>query len=170
MRLDGESIELNSWGGAICSFLLLIILSAYALQKFDILVEKSDQQLLEAHIFGALTDKDIFSYDNGLNFAIAFTGFDGETEPFNDPTIGEVVFNHYKWGIDANGNHFSGRFPIRSHQCSREELGIDGDLTKAKFHQILDGMKEDLHFYHKKFICIDKQDLVMYGDFSSSQA
>ena len=42
MRLDGESIELNSWGGAICSFLLILILSAYALQKFDILVEKSD--------------------------------------------------------------------------------------------------------------------------------
>ena len=31
MRLDGESIELNSWGGAICSLLLMLILSAYAI-------------------------------------------------------------------------------------------------------------------------------------------
>ena len=43
MRLDGESIELNSWGGAICSLLLIVILMAYAFQKIEILVHKEDQ-------------------------------------------------------------------------------------------------------------------------------
>ena len=118
-----------------------------------------------------MTEFDTFSYENGLNFAIAFTGFKGENEPiFDDPTIGEVVFNHYRWGNDANGNHFTGRFPIKSHQCTREELGIDGDLNKAKFHPILDGMKENLHSYHQKFLCIDKEDLVLYGDHNSASA
>lgn len=121
-------------------------------------------------MLGALTDEDIFTYENGLNFAMAFTAYDGETEPFDDPTIGQLVFNHYKWGVDSDGKPFSGRYPIKSHKCTREELGLDGDPTKAKFHTVQDGMRENIDFYHKKFLCIDKQDLKLFGDFSSSKA
>ena len=42
MRLDGESKELNSWGGAVCSLLLIVILVAYASQKIEILLLKDD--------------------------------------------------------------------------------------------------------------------------------
>ena len=112
MRVDGDSIELNSWGGAICSLLLMVILSAYFYQKLDILINKDDQQILETHIFRALTDDDSVSYDNGFNIAVAMTYDDNDPEPFNDPTFGQIIFNHYKWGQYKNGTRFSGKFPI----------------------------------------------------------
>ena len=50
MQLDGESVELNSWGGAICSLFLIVILVAYAIQKIEILLIKDDTQLLQTTI------------------------------------------------------------------------------------------------------------------------
>ena len=35
-----------------------------------------------------------------MNFAIAFTAYDDETEPILDESLGELVFNSYSWGND----------------------------------------------------------------------
>ena len=140
------------------------------MQKLDILIRKDDQQLLQTTIFRALTDNDEFSYDMGFNFAIALTRYDSETEPFDDPTIGHIQFNHFKWGTNPDGTLFSGRYPIRSHMCTREELGLDGDKSKARFYPVTEGMLPNVDFYHKKFLCIDKEDINMYGDFSTQKA
>ena len=60
----------------------------------------------------------------GLNIAAAFTAYDSETEPIDDPTIGEIVFNHYKWGKNADGSIFAGRYKIKAHRCSEAEVGL----------------------------------------------
>ena len=41
-----------------------------------------------------------FTYKDGINFAIAFTAYDDETEPILDESFGEIVFNSYSWGND----------------------------------------------------------------------
>ncbi len=46
----------------------------------------------------ALSGTDIFDQSMGFYLAAAFTAYDDETEPIDDPTVGELVFNHYKWG------------------------------------------------------------------------
>lgn len=90
--------------------------------------------MLQTAIHRSLTDDDKFTYDMGLNIAVALTRYDSDVEPFDDPTIGQVVFNHYKWGTNPDGQNFAGRYPINSHQCTRQELGlVDGDKTKARF-------------------------------------
>ena len=114
-----------------------------------------------------MTDDDSVSYDNGFNIAVALTYDDNNPEPFDDPTIGQVVFNHYSWGRYPDGTRFSGRFPIKSHTCTREELGLDGDKNKARFYPINDF---NVEFHHKKFLCLNKEDIEVFGDFSSPKA
>lgn len=89
------------------------------MQKFFVLIDKMDVDLLETNLALALTDDYVFEYKNGLNFAIAFTGFDDNFELFDDPTIGQVVFNHFKWGENADGSTKSGRYLVQHHSCTR---------------------------------------------------
>ena len=103
----------------------------------------------------------------GFNIAVALTRYDSDVEPFDDPTVGQVVFNHYKWGRNPDGTPFSGRYPINNHRCTRQELGLDGDKTKARFFPSSDA---NIEFYHKKFLCLDKEDVELFGDFSSAKA
>lgn len=113
------------------------------------------------------TDNDSFSYDKGLNIVVALTFDDNNPEPIDDPTIGQVVFNHYNWGRHSDGTRFSDRFPINSYTCSREELGLDGDNNKARFYPIKDNL---IDFHHRNFLCLNKEDIEVFGDFSSAKA
>ncbi len=108
----------------MCSLLLFLLISAYTLQKLDILIYGRDVDLIFSHKSNALTIKDEFDVSMGLNFAAAFTAYDDNVDPIDDPTVGEVVFNHHKWGRYDNGTVYFGRHRINSHRCTREELGL----------------------------------------------
>ena len=54
----------------------------------------------------ALTSDSIFTYKTGLNFAVAFTAYDGETEWILDPSYGELVFKQNSWGVNPDGTFF----------------------------------------------------------------
>ena len=141
MNLDSGSTQLNSWMGSICSFFLIGIVLAYVYQKVDVLLFKRDVDILQTTAYLALTDQDEFNFDKGLNIAVAFTGYDSDTEMFDDPTIGQVVFNHYQWGENPDGSYSSGRFPINSHTCSSVELGLEGNPAESKFLPINENFK-----------------------------
>ena len=54
----------------------------------------------------------------GLNFAIAISEYDNETENILHPSYGNLSFNTWEWGNDANGA-FGQRFAeIPSHTCT----------------------------------------------------
>ena len=61
----------------------------------------------------------------GLYFAAALTAYDNNPEPIDDPTIGKFVFNHHKWGRNSDGTVItSGKYKIKNHRCTPEELGL----------------------------------------------
>ena len=124
---------------------------------------------MQTTIVGALTDDDSFTYDMGLNIAVALTRYDSVVEPFDDPTVGQVVFNHYKWGPNPDPGEapFSGRYQLKSHYCTREELGLDDDKSKAGFYPY---SNNNVEFYHRKFLCVDKEDIEVYGDWNTNKA
>ena len=67
--------------------------------------------------------------------AVAFTAFDEEKEPILDPTIGELAFKEYKWGV-KDGVPYVNQNRIESqHYCTPEELGL-GDPKDSKFFKI----------------------------------
>lgn len=127
---------------------------------------KQDVDILQTSNFLALTDDDVINYDkNGFNIAIALSAYNSEREPFNDPSIGELVFKHYRWGMNADGTLYSGKSRLESHPCSLEELGLDENKSKSRFFPINGNFEASVEFYHKKFLCLNREDLVVYGDF-----
>lgn len=171
MNLDKDSTELTSWLGSFFTFLIFAVISAYIYYKVGVLLNKQDIDILETSNFLALTDDDQINFDKGLNIAVALITDDSDKEElFNDPTIGEIVFNHYKWGKTPDGKHISGRYRIESHPCTREELGLDGDGTNAKFLPINANFRNAVDAQHKKLLCLNREDLMMYGNFQTEKA
>ncbi len=79
-------------------FIILLTL-LYAYQNLDFLIKKKDINILTTVNEMLFTPDDKFSYeDNGFNIAAGFTAYDGDPNPILDPTYGELVFNHYRWG------------------------------------------------------------------------
>lgn len=81
----------------------------------------------------ALSTDDIFGHQNGLNFGVAFSAYDGVTEPILDEKYGKLVFNEYTWGENEDGSFFVNYNPIPSHTCSPDELGLTEDRSQANF-------------------------------------
>ena len=98
MRLGKDSSQITSYMGSCISLALVFILALYAYQKADVLVGRKDVDVLSTVNDLAFTPDDIFDYSKGFNLAVAFTAYDSNPEPILDPTIGELVFNHYEWG------------------------------------------------------------------------
>ena len=103
MRLDKDSQQLSSWIGSGCSIILLLVLLTYTFQKLDVLINKKDVDLLTVAAVNALNDDAIFDATNGFGVAVALTSYSATEPVFHDPTIGEVIFNHYKWGDNPDG-------------------------------------------------------------------
>lgn len=163
MRLDKGFLKLKSWGGAICSIIFFIVIGVYTLQKIDVLVNKRDVDILKMTNFNAVSDQDEFDLSMGFGIAAAFSAYDDETEPIDDPSVGELVFNHIKWGRNPDGTVLDGRYRISSHRCSRAELGLEDENEGTTLFPIDPNFKRDFEFYHKKLICPDVEDLRIFG-------
>ena len=170
MKLDKNTNQIQSHMGSYLSILATLIILAYAYRKADVLIARKDVDILSTINDQAFTQHDIFSYENGLNIAVAFTAYDGDPVTLLDPTIGQVVFNHFYWGPQDDGTFGSERIPIKSHTCSRVELGLDQDEEGSRFLPIYETSKQEVEFYHRKFQCVDKEDLFLHGDYNSLTA
>ena len=105
MKLDAGITKLNSWSGFVFSVLLILILGGYAGQKLDVLVNNGDIDIFETEIYAYFDDTHSFGAENDLHLAVAFTAYDSVREPILDPTIGELAFKAFEWGVD-NGTPF----------------------------------------------------------------
>ena len=112
----------------------------------------------------------VFDYSQKFNIAVAFTAYDSNPEPILDPTYGELIFNHFEWGPKPDGSYTTERRRISQHTCSKEELGLDGDPNKATFLPIYEDSRDEVDFYSKKFQCVNTEDLILFGDYSSYKA
>ena len=71
-------------------------------------------------------DTDTFGSADGASFAVALTGFDSDRESIVDETYFSVRLSVTEWGIDEEGRVYGKNYEIPSHECTREELGLDG--------------------------------------------
>ena len=146
---------------------LLVVVVIYAFFKADILINAKDVSVLSTINDMYFSPDDAFTYDKGFNIAVGFTAYDSNPEPILDPTIGEVVFNHLRWGPELDGSERT-RFP--NHPCSREELGIEEDRSNAMFMPVYKSSADEVDFYWKKLQCVDNESLSLFGDYNSYKA
>ena len=129
MRFDKDSPDLKSLMGALCSIILAVVTLAYAVQKADVLINRRDVDVLSTINDMEIAETDMFNYNNGFNIAVGFTAYDSNTEPILEPSIGELVFNHFTWGEMEDGTYGTTKPKIETHPCTREELGLTEDRS-----------------------------------------
>ena len=86
-----------------------------------------------------------------------------------DPRYGELVYQEYGWGKDSElaANYWR---EIPNHSCSDSELGLATEFNDADEMYPLANSRETVSTWKKKFKCIDREDLVISGDFNSPVA
>ena len=70
---------------------------------------KKDVDILSTTTHAHYDPDYIFTNKKGFNIAAAFTAYDSNPEPILDETYGQLVFNHYYWGMQPDGNYGAGR-------------------------------------------------------------
>lgn len=168
MKLDGEKERVKTFMGSICSIFILVVVSLYAYQKFDVYMNKLSVDIMTSVQRAHFSADYVFDHEQGLNFAIGFTAFDSETEDILDPSYGKIAFMKYEWGERESGDYFSEYTEIPSHTCTKEELGIEGANTL--FMPIPENQRKLVTTYQKKLKCIDPQYSRVNGDFNQDQA
>ena len=95
MKLEGGTHVVQSYAGSLCSILFICITLLYAVQKMVVLVEKKDIDVLSTTLDSFYDEHYVFSYQNGFNIAVAFTGFNNVAEMELDPSYGKFRFSAY---------------------------------------------------------------------------
>ena len=168
MILDGESSEKRSCAGSLCSFIVLAVTALYACSKFILLLERRDVATLSSirdHHFSA---SDTFSYQDGLNVAVALTSYDNKQALELDPSYGSLVFSSYEWGVREDGTLFTNRTGLSHHPCTQTELGFadETEERKTKFFEAHQSSAYFAKYFARKFICPNEADMYIYGDHS----
>ena len=147
--------------GSIFGLLLIVVLAGYSYQKVSIFYEKKKFDILQTSIEGHYPEEYVFSWDSGFNIAVAFTAYDNERENILDPSIGELGIYISEWG-DENGELFLRDIKLDTHQCSREELGLEGN--DSSFFPTVEKNVQWVKLYQKKFICMNRKDAYVQGN------
>ena len=113
--------------GTFCSLILLSITFIYAYQKLGVFIDKKDISIMLSTKDMYFTDADKFTNKMGINIAAAFTAYDSETEWVLDPRYGSLHINERSWGQNPDGSYFATRTEMKGHNCTRENLGLEGD-------------------------------------------
>ena len=102
-----------------------------------------------------------------MDMAVAFSDFDNEREYDLDPSFGSLVFMTTEWKTFPNGKTIDTETILPSHACSAQELGLDRD-SENDFH-VAPKNRFDVARYKKKFRCLRKEDLKIYGTYDTAK-
>ena len=110
----------------------------------------------------------MFDWEQGLNFAVALTAYDNEQESILDETYASIVFKSYTWGEQEDGSFMTNIVDIPFHTCSRKELGLEG--STSAFMPIAEGNLKEVSKYQRKFLCVEQDEMYLYGNYNSEKA
>lgn len=160
MNLDQEmSDSLPTIPGSIVSLVMTFALMFFAFYRiyFGVIKNTGWQMVstIKDHKYAA---DEIFGHEQG--FDIALTLWDDVP-----PSIGKVVVEILSWNeTDVES------FPIKTHTCTPEELGLTENREGARFMQINQNYANDLKEYNGKLICFDIEQMYINGYFNSDVA
>ena len=120
MKLEEGLDSLTTWMGLLCSVLVIAIMLTYSIIKTDIFLSGEDFQILSIAGQSELPKDFVMSYDQGLNFALAFAAYSTDLGPELVPSIAHLAFEAKEWYYDKELDRFViQRVPLETHPCTR---------------------------------------------------
>ena len=167
MKIKGSNDRHQSWLGVCLSLLLGLIMSIFLYTKVITWRGKKDVDIMSALVENEFDYTKRFDSTHGFFVAAALTEYDSNTEIIEKPEYGELIIEQYGWGYE--GEIGSKSTPIDYDYCSDEELGFT-ESSDTLIFPVFESSITEVETFKKKFKCVDKNDLVIWGDFNSPKA
>ena len=157
MNLDQSmSDSLPTIPGSIVSLLMTFSLMFFAFYRiyFGVIHHSgwSMVSTVKDHKYGP---DEVFSQKQGFDIALTLW----YEVP---PTIGEVIVEINSWTPEETNF-----YPIETHKCTSEELGLTDELEKARFFPVNANYENDLKLFREQMICFDVDEMYINGYFNS---
>ena len=110
--------------GALCGFLVLVIVLVYSVQKATILFRKKEIDMLVTDLPDYLEETEQMGHEDGL--AVAFT-VHGNIQNILDPRVANLVIQMQTKSYDETGIIVNKRESLGYHPCTERELGLLGE-------------------------------------------
>ena len=130
--------------------------------------DKTDVDIMSALLENNIHYSERFTTEDGFFVAAALSAYDSNTTVTEEARYGELIIEHYGWGYNDTSIGSQSR-NISYHTCSEEELGLR-DSDDRLIYEIRESSIWEVQTYKKKFKCINKKDLVIWGDYNSAKA
>ena len=88
------------------------------------------------------------------------TSFFDPSIPDFDLSYGELYYSRFSFGIDENGQNYLNNDRLKSHRCSREELGLENG-PNTKFMPLIETSRRYAELHGHKLQCLDDEDLYL---------
>ena len=158
----------KSYMGACLTFLTVFVTCGFLYTKIQTLNKKHDVDIMGALLERAVPYTEPFNAINdGFFLAAALTDYDTNEEIVEEDRYGELFIEHYGWGYSDGIGNASG--DISYHYCSEEEIGLV-DSPNRLIYPIIESAFDEVQLYRKKFKCINREDLQIWGDYNSKSA
>ena len=155
--------------GACLSTFSFLVTTVFLYSKVMVQHTESDITVMMNQLDGAISQDFRFTADDhGFFVAAALTEYESNTEVIEEARYGELVFEHYGWGYDENDIAVASS-ELAHHYCSDEELGFTQGPDTI-IYPIFESSLEEVKIWKKKFKCVDRGDLVIWGDYNSQKA
>ena len=107
-----------------------------------------------------------FTEADGFKVAAAITGWDGDPNPIEDPTIGTLKFQLYQWDTQNRGYEELSEW-IDTEPCREEEFKwikgsqehYNDNSNHTSFYPLAKSSIYDFDTYHDKFKCMKNDDI-----------
>ena len=155
--MPGGDDEHRTFLGSIISIIIWCLIIGFAGYKLDDLIESNEYKLGEAQQENFFAVNATFTPKEGFQVAACITGYDGNSEVIEDPTIGELkMYTKAFDSLDPDTNGALIWTELKTHLCKPEDLNdVDGSNKNSKFFETDPVSEADLSTYGQKMRCLD---------------
>lgn len=171
MKVDFEQAgpAYKSYMGAAVSIIFILLSATFLYKKLTVLVQNSHIMVTSKLLEDVISQDEKFSNEQGLFVAAALTEYNNESEPIDDPLYGKLSFSRYSW--DSRGGSIASSISeLKSYPCTDADIGLAPDESADLQYPIYEKIEKEVETWKKKFKCIPKEDLVIWGDYNSNAA
>ena len=129
---------------------------------------KKDVDIMSALVENEFDYTKRFDSSDGFFVAAALTEYDSNTEIIEKKEYGELIIEHYGWGYEGDDGIGSKSTPIDYDYCTDEQL--DSESPDTLIYPVFESSKSEVETFKKKFKCVDKKYLEIWGDYNSAKA
>ena len=112
--------------------MLAAVIFTYSAQKLQILINKTDNEIILTELHHFYSDQETFTAKDGFNVAFGLNLGDIVLED----TVATFYVSLQEWTVLPNGTFDSSEKWLDIHRCSREELGLEGE--NSTFYPVLE--------------------------------